>query len=271
MLLHVCCAPDLVPAFFHLKKIEKVYFYNPNIYPKEEYKKRLNEVIKLSKEWDFKIIESKYEPEIFYNYVKGYENLGENSTRCEKCIYLRLFDTALKAKEIGEKEIATTLTSSPRKNLDKINKIGKLVEDKTGIKYIETYFRKGIEYQKALKYIKEKGIYRQNYCGCVFSLKETEIQKQKKLLERQEKLQKLGFEKFTLDPEVLVVDENIFELIHEKFIDIIEIIRPKILVTNNVFSQKLNLKDGWNKLGKYNLKVKIKDENEIKNWECDKC
>jgi len=264
MLLHVCCAPDLVPAYFHLKNVEKVFFYNPNIHPKEEYDKRLFEVEKLSKKWNFKIIDSKYEPEVFFEYIKGTENFGENSTRCDKCIFIRLFKTALKAKEIGENKIATTLTSSPRKNLDKINKIGKTVEKETGIKYIETRFRKGIEYQKALKYNKEENIYRQNYCGCIFSLRETEKLKQKRLLERQKKLNRLGLEKFTLDPEIFIVDKETFELIYKDFCEFIELIKPKTLITEKTIAKKLNLKNGWNKLKKYNLKVKILDKNEIR-------
>lgn len=263
MLLHVCCAPDLVPAYFHLKNIEKVFFYNPNIHPKNEYDKRLFEVEKLSKKWNFKIIDSKYEPEVFFEYIKGAESFGENSERCDKCIFLRLFKTALKAKEIGENEFATTLTSSPRKNLDKINKIGKIIERETSIKYIETHFRRGIEYQKALKYIKEENIYRQNYCGCIFSLREQEEIQQKRLLERQKKLKDLGLENLTLDPEIFIIDDEIFELIYNDFGKIIELIKPKILIIEKAFAEKFNLKNGWNKINKYNLKVKIVNKNEI--------
>ncbi|SHH16294.1 epoxyqueuosine reductase QueH [Thermosipho atlanticus] len=257
MLLHVCCAPDLVPAYFHLGKIENVYFYNPNIYPKEEYEKRLKEVYKLSYVWGFNIVESEYNPNVFYKLIKGYEHLGENSTRCEKCIFLRLYKTALKAKEIGENEFTTTLTASPRKNLDKINKIGKIVEKETGIKYVESFFRKGKEYQKSLKFIKERKIYRQSYCGCIFSLNEVEKIKQEKLKERKAKLEKIGLSKYELDPEILIITEENFSEIENIFTDFIEIIKPKMLIVKNDIGKKLKLKEGWNKINKYNLKVKF--------------
>ncbi|MBO8160337.1 MAG: epoxyqueuosine reductase QueH [Thermosipho sp. (in: Bacteria)] len=256
MLLHVCCAPDLVPAYFHLSSIKNIYFYNPNIYPEKEFNKRFEEVKKLAFKWNLKVVNSDYEPNIFYEYVKGLEDLGENSQRCEKCIYLRLKKTAIKAKEIGENSFATTLTASPRKILKQINNIGKIVEKETGIKYIETYFRKGNEYQKALKFIKENSIYRQDYCGCIFSLKEKELKKKEDIENRKNKLKELGFDNFDLNPEELFIDEQLYKKIKTNFTIFIELIKPKLLLIDENLAKELNLKEGWNKLIKYNLKVK---------------
>lgn len=256
MLLHVCCAPDLVPAYFHMKeKIKYIYFYNPNIHPKNEYEKRFNEVLKLAKMWNLKIIESKYEPEVYFKHVKGLENLGINSPRCDKCIYLLLKNTAITAKTNNFDSFATTLTSSPRKVLEKINKIGKIVEQEVNVKYIETYFRKGKEYQEALKFIKEQNIYRQAYCGCIFSKIELENKRKEKIEKSKKILKEYGITNIPVFPEKLVITKENFEIFSKNFIEIIKVIQPKILYIDDFVKDKYNLKEGWNKFGNYNQKI----------------
>lgn len=260
MLLHVCCAPDLVPAYFHLKdKIKHIYFYNPNVHPKEEYDKRYKEVLKLARLWGFNIVESKYEPEVFFRYIKDFSiSVDEkNSERCDKCIYLRLLDTALTAKKLNFSSFATTLTSSPRKSLEKINKIGKIVERETGVNYIVTHFRKGKEYQQALKFIKENNIYRQNYCGCIFSKKEAEEHRRKVIEKSKNVLKKFGLDHIELFPEKFVINKDNIHMFSENFVEIIKAIRPKLLFVDRFVMENYNLKIGWNKFGNYNQKVQL--------------
>ncbi|ABR31163.1 hypothetical protein SU69_06655 [Thermosipho melanesiensis] len=262
MLLHVCCAPDLVAAYFHLKdKIKYIYFYNPNIHPKGEYIKRLNEVKKLAKLWNLKMIESKYNPDEFFQYVKGLENLGENSARCDKCIYLRLLNTANTAKKHNFTSFATTLTGSRKKILEKINNIGKIVGEEEKVKYVETHFRKGIESHLAARFIKENKIYRQNYCGCIFSKIENE-EKIKKLKEKaKEKLKEMGLEYLQPFPETFKITKSSPKEIIENLKEVLKLTRPKLLYIDTYVMKKFNLKEGWNRLGNYNQKIKLIKES----------
>ncbi|QTA38745.1 epoxyqueuosine reductase QueH [Thermosipho ferrireducens] len=264
MLLHVCCAPDLVPAFFRLKasnslKDVKLFFYNPNIHPENEYVKRYKEVEKLATQWNLEIVESDYEPDVFFDWVRGYEHLGENSRRCELCIYYRLVKTAEVAQKISEESFATTLTASPRKVLEKINKIGKIVEEKQGTKYISTTFRKGREYNLALSYVRENHIYRQKYCGCSYSLNEAIKLKETSQNRRREKLKNYGINGIELDPEEFYLDEKFYMEFLEKYSEIIALIRPRVVIVDSKLSRKLNLKKGWNKFSKFKTKVVIKE------------
>ncbi|ONN26671.1 hypothetical protein XJ44_07290 [Thermosipho affectus] len=262
MLLHVCCAPDLVAAYFHWKdKIKYIYFFNPNIHPKEEYKKRLNEVKKLAKLWNLTFIESDYNIEEFFKVIKGLENLGENSKRCDKCIYFRLLNTAKKAKELKLSSFATTLTASRKKVLEKINNIGKIVEEEEKIEYIESFFRKGNESHLAAKFVKENQIYRQNYCGCIFSKIESKKRFEKILERSKNNLEKLGLSNLEILPESFKITKESKRKITENFFEVVKSIRPKILIVDSYIKNKFNLKEGWNKFGNYNQKVKIIKEN----------
>jgi predicted adenine nucleotide alpha hydrolase (AANH) superfamily ATPase len=167
MLMHVCCAIDLLQTLFHVDNFI-IYFYNPNIYPYEEYVKRKDEVLFLADKYNIRYIESDYDPENFYQSVKGYENYGENSIRCQKCIEERLKATYKKALEIGEKSFSTTLAASRKKDVQMVNSIGSDI-DRNG--YFAGNFRKGGSQQFADIIIKKLALYRQNYCGCAFSLK----------------------------------------------------------------------------------------------------
>lgn len=178
LLLHSCCAPcssyvlEYLSQYFQIT----VFFYNPNIHPEEEYRKRLENQKKLllsaSYQNSVSLIEGKYDPERFFACVKGLEQLPEGAERCRKCFELRLRETAEKAKKRGFEYFATTLTVSPHKSAVVINEIGKEVG---GQSYIESDFKKREGYKRSIILSKEYGLYRQNYCGCVFSKREVEL------------------------------------------------------------------------------------------------
>ncbi|MDI3472747.1 MAG: epoxyqueuosine reductase [Thermotogaceae bacterium] len=176
ILLHVCCAPDGTVAFERLKELGEVwgYFHNPNIHPEEEYLKRLDSFMKLVREWDLNFVESEYNPREWFETVKGFENEPEGGNRCRMCIEFNLDKTAIKAKELGFDAFATSLTTSPHKDLIFINGVGKKIGEKYNLKYIESTFRKKNGFLLSVEYSKKLGLYRQNYCGCVFSIRKVE-------------------------------------------------------------------------------------------------
>ena len=171
LLLHACCAPcssaclERVKDFFDVT----VYYYNPNIDSGEEYYKRAAEQERLCKALGVDIIIENYVPEEFYAVAEGLEDEPEGGARCGKCFYLRLKNTAEKAEEKGFDYFTTTLTLSPLKNAALLNEIGERVAKETGVKWLPSDFKKKGGYQKSIELSKEYGLYRQNYCGCVFS------------------------------------------------------------------------------------------------------
>lgn len=175
LLLHVCCAPcssyclEYLSRYFNIT----VYYYNPNISEKEEYEYRLSEekrlVSLMSFENPVKVIEGKYNPEEFFKAVKGFENEPEGGKRCENCFRLRLEASAKFAKEKKFDFFTTTLTISPLKNADKLNSIGVQLAEKHGVKWLYSDFKKREGYKRSIVLSKEYSLYRQNYCGCVFS------------------------------------------------------------------------------------------------------
>lgn len=176
LLLHSCCGPCSSSVLDFLKKhFEITVFYsNSNIYPEEEYKKRLENQRKLVKsmfpEGNVGLLESRYDHNSFLEAAKGTEAEREGGLRCEKCFALRLEDTARAAMENGFEYFTTTLSVSPHKNAEKINAIGmKLTEKYTGIKYLMSDFKKKDGYRRSIELSKKYGLYRQNYCGCEFS------------------------------------------------------------------------------------------------------
>ena len=175
LLLHSCCGPCSSYVLEYLSKYFKIklFFYNPNIYPEEEYRKRLSEqkkLLSLMQPADTEIIEGSYEPDRFYEYVKGFEHEPEGGKRCELCIRMRMEAAAQEAKRQGADYFATTLTVSPHKNAVYINDAGKELESKSGIAYLVSDFKKRNGYKRSIELSREYNIYRQNYCGCVFSL-----------------------------------------------------------------------------------------------------
>ncbi len=171
-LLHVCCAPDLVISYLAGARGD-IFFYNPNIHPREEYEKRLNEVLKLANLWDLNLLPTKYEPEVFFEEIAGMENDLEGGKRCETCFRLRLEKSAQMAHQYNYASFSTTLTASPKKNVILINSIGISISKSTSnenVAYLPNVYRKSSFYNDAQRLIKQLGIYRQNYCGCIYSL-----------------------------------------------------------------------------------------------------
>jgi predicted adenine nucleotide alpha hydrolase (AANH) superfamily ATPase len=173
-LLHVCCAPDLAISYLSGARGD-IFFYNPNIHPKAEYEKRYAEVIKIAALFKMNVLKVPYNPDLFFKLTKGLQNEPEGGTRCEICIRMRLEKTMEYAKENGYKSVSTTLTASPKKNVAMIVKIGKELEKKYGVEFLPNVYRKSPLYNDAQKLIRKMGIYRQNYCGCIFSIRNSVI------------------------------------------------------------------------------------------------
>ena len=173
LLIHACCGPCSTSVLELLNKyfLIDVLYYNPNIYPEEEYKKRLNALKKVSKN----IISFSYDSDLFTNLVKGLETEKEGGLRCYKCIEARLRKTATYAKENGYDFFTTTLSVSPHKNSKMINEIGYKLEKEYNIKYLYSDFKKKEGYKRSITLSKNLNLYRQTYCGCKYSIKEGNI------------------------------------------------------------------------------------------------
>lgn len=179
LLLHVCCAPCSSYVLTYLSDYFDitVLYYNPNISPYEEYEKRLNEEKRLIKELDknIKIMECTYDNQAFENIAKGLEQVKEGGIRCYKCYTLRLEETAKLAKKHQFDYFTTTLTISPLKNSQVLNKIGKELSEKYDIKYLYSDFKKKEGYKTSIILSKKYNLYRQNYCGCKYSKETIEV------------------------------------------------------------------------------------------------
>lgn len=175
LFLHACCAPCSSYCLEYLSNYFKitVVFYNPNITEREEYLYRLEEEKRLLDQMDFKypveIIEGEYNPDTFFTLSKGLEDAPERGPRCIKCFEERLRYTAKIAKENSADYFATTLTLSPLKNADAINKIGERIAEELGTSYLCSDFKKKGGYLRSTELSKLHNLYRQNYCGCIFS------------------------------------------------------------------------------------------------------
>lgn len=178
LLLHACCAPCSSACLEYLNKHFNItiYYYNPNISPKAEFDKRLNEEKRLVSEMPLEnnvdVIEGYYDYNEFLEIAKGLETVPEGGARCFKCYKLRLEKTAKLAKEKGFDYFCTTLSISPLKNSQKINEIGYEVAKEYGIKWLPSDFKKKEGYKRSIELSKEYDLYRQNFCGCVFSKRE---------------------------------------------------------------------------------------------------
>ena len=177
MLLHTCCAPCSTAVIERLAPNYNltVLYYNPNIYPQEDYLKRKGEqirYIKILKEKGINVdfLDCDYNQDEFFNAVKGQEDEPEGGARCAICFALRLDYVARKAKELGYDIFATTLTVSPHKNAAVINDIGGRLAAKYGMPYFVSDFKKQDGYKRSIVLSRENNIYRQNYCGCKFSI-----------------------------------------------------------------------------------------------------
>ncbi|MBP0956060.1 MAG: epoxyqueuosine reductase QueH [Oscillospiraceae bacterium] len=181
LLLHSCCAPCSSYVLEYLSRYFKitVFYYNPNIYPEEEFYKRRAEQERFIAELPAKnpigFMGSEHMSGEFYKAVKGLEHIREGGERCFACYRLRLEASAAAARDMGADYFTTTLSISPMKNAGKLNEIGGELADKYGVKYLFSDFKKKNGYKRSTELSKEYGIYRQNYCGCVFSMKERGI------------------------------------------------------------------------------------------------
>jgi predicted adenine nucleotide alpha hydrolase (AANH) superfamily ATPase len=177
LLLHACCAPCSSSCIERLSKYFRItiFYYNPNITNEEEYKKRLEEVRKFIKRFktenEVEVIGGRYDPNEFFEIAKGLENEPERGARCYKCYNLRLEESAKYASENNYDYFATTLTLSPYKKSDWINRIGEELDKKYKSKYLYSDFKKKNGYKRSIELSKEYGLYRQNYCGCIYSIK----------------------------------------------------------------------------------------------------
>lgn len=175
LLLHACCAPcssyclEYLSQYFDIT----VLYYNPNISPAEEYLKRVAEVRRLVGEMPMKnpvtMVETTYSPTLFYQAVKGLEQEPEGGRRCEVCFRLRLDEAARYAKAGGFDFFTTTLTISPLKNAPLLNAIGDEMAQKYGVAFLPSDFKKKEGYKRSIALSAQYGLYRQNFCGCVFS------------------------------------------------------------------------------------------------------
>lgn len=187
LLLHSCCAPcssyclEYLSNYFQIT----VFYYNPNIYPEEEYVKRVKEQQTFIETFPalhkIAFVEGAFEKERFYETVKGLEDCREGGERCFKCYELRLEETAKLAKEMEMDYFTTTLSISPLKNADKLNEIGARLGQVYGVSYLTSDFKKKNGYKRSVELSEEYGMYRQYYCGCVYS----KIQRDKEIAEKE--------------------------------------------------------------------------------------
>lgn len=175
LLLHSCCAPCSSYCLEYLSDYFKitVFYYNPNIYPEDEYYKRVSEqkhfIERLPAKNPISFIEGSYDTDRFYNITKGLEDCPEGGERCFLCYELRLRESAELAKKYQMDYFTTTLSISPLKNARKLNEIGDSLAKEYGIRYLNSDFKKRNGYKRSVELSEQYGMYRQYYCGCVFS------------------------------------------------------------------------------------------------------
>ena len=180
LLLHACCAPCSSYVTEYLSEYFKItlYFYNPNITEEPEYIKRKNELHRFISEKEFKnpisVIDGDYSPEIFFDMARGREDLPERGARCYDCYKIRMESAAKTAKENNFDYFCTTLSVSPHKNADWINEIGNTLSKQYDIAFLPSDFKKRNGFKRSIELSGEYNLYRQNYCGCVFSKKAAE-------------------------------------------------------------------------------------------------
>ena len=178
LLLHSCCAPcssyvlEYLSDYFEIT----VFYYNPNIYPESEYTKRILEQQTLLSDMKLKhpaaFIAGSYDRERFQEMARGLEHLKEGGERCLKCYELRLRETAGLARKGEFDYFTTTLSISPLKNADRLNEIGTRLAKEYGVAYLQSDFKKKNGYKRSVEWSAQLGLYRQDYCGCVFSVRE---------------------------------------------------------------------------------------------------
>ncbi len=175
LLLHSCCAPCSSYCLTYLSDYFRITvdYYNPNIYPPEEYRLRAEEqkrlIERLPARHPITYMEGAYRPEVFFEMAKGLEEVKEGGERCFRCYELRLREAAERAAEGGFDYFTTTLSISPLKNAAKLNEIGARLSQEYQVSYLYSDFKKKNGYRRSVELSEEYGLYRQNYCGCVYS------------------------------------------------------------------------------------------------------
>lgn len=186
LLLHCCCAPcssyvlEYLQEYFHIT----LFFYNPNITEEEEYEKRKNELKRYVSEVPYgdtiAFLDADYEPRRFLEVAKGHEDAPERGSRCERCFSLRLEKTAEVASDKKFDYFCTTLSISPHKNANLLMEIGEQLGQEKGIAYLPSDFKKQNGYKRSIELSAEHNLYRQDYCGCIFSKKQRMEEKREK-------------------------------------------------------------------------------------------
>lgn len=177
LFLHACCAPCSSYCISYLSQYFNItlFYYNPNIYPESEYAHRLLEVKRFLDEFPVKnpvsFIEGEYDPQLFLKMAEGLENEPEGGKRCLLCYELRLKEAAIRAAKLGSDYFTTTLSISPHKNAAKLNEIGERLGEEYGVRHLPSDFKKKEGYKRSIELSKEYELYRQDYCGCLFSMK----------------------------------------------------------------------------------------------------
>ena len=180
LLLHSCCAPCSSYCLEYLRQYFEitVFYYNPNIFPESEYTKRILEqqtlISRMRVKHPVSFIAGPYDKDRFYQMAAGLEDAKEGGARCMKCYELRLREAAEVAKAGGFDYFTTTLTISPLKNAARLNEIGLRLAKEYGVSYLVSDFKKKNGYKRSIELSKEYGLYRQDYCGCEFSMRERE-------------------------------------------------------------------------------------------------
>lgn len=180
LFLHSCCAPCSSYVLEYLRKYFRitVFYYNPNITEDEEYRKRVSEQKRLIAAFNAQlpegmyrihVVEGDYDPQCFYEIARGLEQCPEGGERCFACYELRLRETAKRAKEGAYHFFTTTLSISPLKNAAKLNEIGEKLAGEFDVAWLPSDFKKKDGYKRSIELSKEYGLYRQNYCGCIYS------------------------------------------------------------------------------------------------------
>ena len=177
VLLHICCAPDATHSvnFLRQEGYEVTgFFYNPCIHPTEEYKKRKTEIVRLAAEMNLSLVEDNYAPDHWFDLTQGHETDPECGKRCEICYRMRLEETAKTAAANGFTSFTTTLTISPHKKAELINTLGEEAGKVQDVQFLSLNLKKQDGFKKSLELSKKHNLYRQHYCGCIYSLERSE-------------------------------------------------------------------------------------------------
>ena len=181
-MLHICCAPCSTHVVEVLNERYDVtgYFYNPNIHPESEYRRREEEMKRYARRIGLEIVCAEYDDARWFDMVRGMENVQEGGKRCFVCYRMRLERAAEYAKKHGYQFLTTTLSISPHKNAARINEIGSEVANRYQLQWYAADFKKRGGFERSIRMSKSAGLYRQSYCGCIYSQRETAQRRRKK-------------------------------------------------------------------------------------------